>query len=76
MALRFWNRDYVGTHFGGSLYSMTDPFLMLMLIEMLGPGYVVGDRSASIRSEPIRDSAGGALESGIFVPAGGLDSGG
>jgi acyl-coenzyme A thioesterase PaaI-like protein len=49
MKLRFWNRNYVGTHFGGSLYSMTDPFYMLMLIESLGPGYIVWDKSASIR---------------------------
>src|SRR5690242_3493320 len=33
MPLRFWNRNYVGTHFGGSLYAMCDPFFMVMLIE-------------------------------------------
>lgn len=49
MKLRFWNRNYVGTHYGGSLYSMTDPFLMVMLINILGPGYIVWDKSASIR---------------------------
>jgi acyl-coenzyme A thioesterase PaaI-like protein len=49
MRLHFWNRNYVGTHFGGSLYSMTDPFFMLMLIENLGKDYVVWDKSASIR---------------------------
>ena len=49
MPLRFYNRNYVGTHFGGSLYSMCDPFYMLMLIENLGPGYVVWDKAASIR---------------------------
>ncbi len=26
MKLSAWNRNYVGTHFGGSLYSMCDPF--------------------------------------------------
>jgi hypothetical protein len=26
MKLRFWNANYVGTHFGGSLFAMTDPF--------------------------------------------------
>ena len=31
MRLRWHNRNAVGTHFGGSLYSMTDPHLMLML---------------------------------------------
>lgn len=49
MKLRRWNRNYVGTHYGGSLYSMTDPFYMVMLIENLGRGYVVWDKSASIR---------------------------
>ena len=41
MPLRFYNRNYVGTHFGGSLYSMCDPFYMLMLINILGPDYIV-----------------------------------
>jgi hypothetical protein len=49
MKLRRWNTNYVGTHYGGSLYSMTDPFFMLMLIENLGPDYTVWDKSASIR---------------------------
>ena len=49
MKLRRWNRNYVGTHFGGSLYSMTDPFFMLMLIENLGPEYLVWDKAATIR---------------------------
>ncbi len=38
MKLRFWNRNYVGTHLGGSLYSMVDPFYMLMLMHNLGRG--------------------------------------
>lgn len=49
MKLRPWNRNYVGTHYGGSLYSMTDPFYMLMLMENLGRDYVVWDKAASIR---------------------------
>lgn len=49
MKLRRWNRNYVGTHFGGSLYSMCDPFYMLALMEALGPGYVVWDKAAVIR---------------------------
>jgi len=49
MKLRRWNSNYVGTHYGGSLYSMTDPFFMLMLIENLGRDYIVWDKSASIR---------------------------
>jgi len=49
MRLRPWNRNYVGTHYGGSLYSMTDPFYMLMLMENLGRDYIVWDKAASIR---------------------------
>ena len=48
LRLRPWNRNYVGTHFGDSLYSMCDPFYMLMVMENLGPGYVVWDKSATI----------------------------
>ncbi len=49
MKLHGWNTNYVGTHYGGSLYSMTDPFFMLMLIENLGRDYIVWDKSATIR---------------------------
>jgi hypothetical protein len=49
MKLRFWNANYVGTHFGGSLFAMTDPFYMLMLMANLGPDYIVWDKAASIR---------------------------
>lgn len=48
MKLRWYNRNAVGTHFGGSLYSMVDPHLMLMLMKLLGPGYLVWDKSAAI----------------------------
>jgi acyl-coenzyme A thioesterase PaaI-like protein len=49
MKLHWWNANYVGTHFGGSLYSMTDPFYMLMLLQNLGREYIVWDKAASIR---------------------------
>jgi hypothetical protein len=49
MKLQLWNRNFVGTHYGGSLYAMCDPFYMLMLIKHPGAGYVVWDKSASIR---------------------------
>ena len=42
------NRNYVGTHFGGSLYAMTDPFFMIMLLHNLGGDYLVWDKSGSI----------------------------
>lgn len=49
MPLRFYNRNYVGTQWGGALYAMCDPFFMLILIENLGPDYVVWDKAATIR---------------------------
>lgn len=42
------NRNFVGTHYGGSLFSMTDPFYALMLMHRLGPEYLVWDQAASI----------------------------
>ncbi|MDR3763931.1 MAG: DUF4442 domain-containing protein [Acidobacteriota bacterium] len=49
MVQRFWNTNYVGVHFGGSLFAMTDAFYMLMLLENLGSQYIVWDKAASIR---------------------------
>ena len=49
LRLRFWNKTGVGTHFGGSLYAMCDPFFMLMLMKTLGPDYLVWDKAAAIR---------------------------
>ena len=49
MKLRWWNGNYVGTHFGGSLFAMTDAFYMLMLMANLGRDYIVWDKAASIR---------------------------
>lgn len=49
MKLRWYNRNYVHSHFGGSLFSMTDPFYMLMLLRNLGRDYVVWDMAARIQ---------------------------
>jgi Domain of unknown function (DUF4442) len=49
MKLRWWNANYVGTHFGGSLFAMTDAFYMLMLMANLGGDYIVWDKAATIR---------------------------
>lgn len=46
---RHWyNRNFVGTHFGGSLFAMTDPFWMIMTLCRLGERYIVWDKSAEI----------------------------
>lgn len=49
LKLRFWNANYVGTQYGGSIFSMTDPFYMIMLMHNLGKDFVVWDKSATIR---------------------------
>jgi acyl-coenzyme A thioesterase PaaI-like protein len=43
------NRNYVGTHFGGSLFAMTDPFFMIMMMKNLGPEYLVWDKAGTVR---------------------------
>jgi acyl-coenzyme A thioesterase PaaI-like protein len=49
LGLSIWTYNYVGTIFGGSMFSAADPFYMLMLVRSLGSDYVVWDKSASIR---------------------------
>ncbi len=46
---RWYNNNAVGTHFGGSLYSMCDPFYMFILMENLGRDYIVWDKAAGIK---------------------------
>lgn len=56
MGLHWYNRNYFGTHFGASLYAMTDPFYVIMLSRNIGPEYIVWDRSARI--EFVRPGSG------------------
>jgi len=48
MKLRFYNRNLFGTHFGGSLYAMADPFFVFIVTRNIGPGYLVWDKKATI----------------------------
>lgn len=48
MPLTRKNKNIVGVHFGGSLYSMVDPFYMTLLMYHLGSEYIVWDKAASI----------------------------
>ncbi|HZF96905.1 MAG TPA: DUF4442 domain-containing protein [Pseudoxanthomonas sp.] len=48
LRMRPWNRNYVGTHFGGTLFSMTDPFWMILVMRCLGSDYIVWDKAAEI----------------------------
>ena len=48
LRLRPWNRNYVGSQFGGNLFAMTDPFWMVLALHRLGPDYYVWDKAAEI----------------------------
>lgn len=47
--LSYRNSNYVGSIFGGSLFSATDPIYMVQLIQILGEEYVVWDKQAAIK---------------------------
>ena len=49
MKLSLRNKNIVGTHFGGGLFSMTDPFFMMMMMNVLGRDYVVWDKAGTIQ---------------------------
>ncbi len=66
MKLGFFNKNLVGTHFGGSLYAMCDPFYMWLLMKHLGRDYLVWDKAASIQFlKPGR----GTVEARFHIPA-------
>jgi acyl-coenzyme A thioesterase PaaI-like protein len=48
LKMHWYNRNYVNTHFGGSLFAMADPFYMLLLMHILGREYRVLDKAAAI----------------------------
>jgi acyl-coenzyme A thioesterase PaaI-like protein len=48
MRLGFFNRNYMGSHFGGALFSMTDPFFWLIVQRALGRDYIVSHKGGRI----------------------------
>ena len=65
LKLTLRTRNYVGTIFGGSIYGAVDPIYMLLLIKILGPDYIVWDKSASIR---FKKPGKGVLEARFRIP--------
>lgn len=60
---RWYNRNLFGTHFGGSLYAMSDPFFVFIVIANLGSDYVVWDKSATIEFlKPAKGTIKGVFE--------------
>lgn len=49
LKMRWFNRNIFGTHFGGSLFAMTDPFYVFIIMNYLGKGYIIWDKSAKIK---------------------------
>lgn len=47
--LNWSTRNYVGTIYGGAMFSAVDPLMMMMLIKILGRKYVIWDKAAAIR---------------------------
>ena len=57
LPLNWRTRNYVGSVFGGSMYSAVDPIYMLQLIKLLGKNYIVWDKAATIKFlKPIRNT--------------------
>ena len=51
------NKNYVGSIFGGSLFSATDPIYMVQLINILKEDYIVWDKDASIKyKQPAKET--------------------
>ena len=57
LPLKLKTRNYVGTLCGGNMYAAVDGVYVVMLIKVLGRGYIVWDKSASIRyKKPARET--------------------
>lgn len=70
MKLHAWNKNYIGTQFGGSLYAMCDPFFMLILYENLGSNYIVLDKAGTIRYKKL---APGRVHANFHIPKDEID---
>lgn len=66
LTLRPWNRNLFGTHFGGSLYSMCDPWFCWLLVRHLGDRYLVWDKAATI--EFLRPGRGRVTATFLVTP--------
>ncbi len=67
---RLRNRNYVGTHFGGTLYAGLDPQFMLAFLHIFGKEFIVWDKAATIR---FRRPGKGTLTARLEIPPGEVD---
>ena len=60
---RWYNRNLFGTHFGGALYAMSDPFYVFILALNLGSRFIIWDKSARIKFlKPAKGTIRGVFE--------------
>lgn len=48
LKLGIMTRNYVGTIFGGSMFSAMDPFHIIMLMHLVGKDFIVWDKAAKV----------------------------
>lgn len=48
LPISYKNRNYMSSIFGGSMFAAVDPIPMVQLMNLIGPDYVVWDKSAEI----------------------------
>lgn len=48
LPISYKNRNYLSSIFGGSMFAAVDPIPMVQLMNLIGPDYVVWDKSAEI----------------------------
>lgn len=60
---KWYTRNLFGTHFGGSLYTMTDPFFVFIMTMNFDGAYIVWDKSAAIEFlKPAKGTISGVFE--------------
>jgi hypothetical protein len=63
VSLNWQTRNYVGSIYGGTLYSAVDPVYMLQLLWILGGDYIVWDKSATMKFiRPVKTTIFGKFE--------------
>lgn len=48
LRLTWYNKNLFGSHFGGSLYAMCDPFYVFIAVVNFGDQYIIWDKSSKI----------------------------
>jgi len=71
LPLSLRTRNYVGTIFGGAMFSAADPWYMVMLYQLMDKSYIIWDKSAHIR---FINPGKGKLSGRFLIEASDLDA--